>query len=198
MATETQITAQAPRWLSVTIYAQVIIALVAVGVSILAATEVRPLLVQRDELRSQVSSLNSQLRSAQSELATYREALDAAREGINEYHSGNYAGAVASYNSALKLDPRNAYLLDLKGYSLFKDRKFDDAIATLQQSVQSDQKYAWGYFDLARVYCAAGKFSDAKTAADMAVTINAAMRSKMDADGEFRRLCRPILTKVRP
>jgi len=195
MVTETETRSQAPRWLRVTIYAQVVIAVFAVSLSFLAAWELKPLLMQREELRSQVASLNTQLKSAQSELATYREALDAAREGINEYHAGNYAGAVANYDSALKLDPNNAYLLDLKGYSLFKGRRLDDAVATLLESVRADPKYAWGYFDLARVYCAAGKFSDAKTAADMAVSISSTMRSKMDADGEFRRLCQPILKK---
>lgn len=60
MATETEITAKAPRWLRVTIYAQVVMAAVAVCVSILAAKEIRPLLIQRDDLRSQVDSLKTQ------------------------------------------------------------------------------------------------------------------------------------------
>jgi tetratricopeptide (TPR) repeat protein len=137
-----------------------------------------------------------EVKAVQSELSTYREALTAAREGINEYHAGDFEAAVRSYDSALRLDPSNANLLDLKGYSLFKAGKLEESVAALQSSVEADPHYAWGYFDLARTYCAMRKFPEAAKAADAAIRADSALRRHMDADGEFRRVCKPILARV--
>jgi tetratricopeptide (TPR) repeat protein len=194
MLTETKLS-EAPNWLRLLMYAQVGMAAVAVAVSFLAASKLKPLLAQRDELNAQVASLGTQVNDLKSQLATYRAALNAAREGINEYHAGNYSDAVASYDSALKLDPSNAYLLDLKGYSLFKGKRLDEALTALHQSVQANPHYAWGYFDLARVYCAQHNFTDAKVAIDNALRIDSKLKRKMEMDGEFRMLCQPILAK---
>lgn len=65
---------------------------------------------------------NEQIHVLRQSLANSREAVQYVTQGINAYHSGAYRAAVDAYSRALQLDPQNTYVLDLKGYSLFKLR----------------------------------------------------------------------------
>jgi tetratricopeptide (TPR) repeat protein len=206
MERDIEVNTKPPRWLSAIAYAQVLIGIVAVVISVLAVMGLKPLLAEREALKNQVISLNAQVNSlstqvkdAQKQLNAYREALDAARTGINQYHQGNYVGAVQSYEAALHFAPHDAYLLDLKGYSLFKAGKLPEAIDSLNASVDADPKYAWGYFDLARVYCKIGNLPQAKSAAQTAIHISRGeIRQQMASDGEFRAVCKPIIKELLP
>jgi tetratricopeptide (TPR) repeat protein len=141
----------------------------------------------------EVAAIRKELNTTQAQLAASREAVALVTQGINRYHQGSYRGAIDSYNQALRLDPKNPYIANLKGYSEFKANRFDDSIASLKHAVTIDSTYAWGYFDLARVLCADKKFSEAKVAADKAVALRPELANAMASDGEFTRLCRPIL-----
>ena len=113
-------------------------------------------------------------------------------EGINYYHQGNYAAAVRSYDQALKLDPRNSYVMNLRGYALFQQRDYRDAITALKGSVEANPDYAWGYFDLARAECAAKDFEQARDSISMAISKRPDLQGIMRADGEFTRICASI------
>jgi tetratricopeptide (TPR) repeat protein len=121
-----------------------------------------------------------------------REATQYVTQGINYYHQGIYGAAVHSYDKALNLDPENPYVLNLKGYSLFKQRELKQAIAALQEAVTVEPEYAWGYFDLARAQCAVGEFGEARKSASRAISLRPDLKNIMRSDGEFARLCKPI------
>src|SRR5579872_5284323 len=89
----------------------------------------------------------------QKEIASLREALSASRMAIVAFHQGDYATALKYYDAALKADPKNAYLLNLRAYALFKQHKYEDALVAQMESIEADPAYAWGYFDLARFQC---------------------------------------------
>ncbi len=76
-------------------------------------------------------------------------------------------------------------------YSHFKAGDAAGAIALEQRSVVADPNYGWGYFDLARFYCARdrGRGSEAQAAIRKATELDARIPSLMATDGEFRRLC---------
>jgi tetratricopeptide (TPR) repeat protein len=116
------------------------------------------------------------------------------RNAIAAFHRRDFDTAVALYDRALRADPGNAYVLNLKAYSLFKGERLSNAIGTQRESLRVDPEYAWGYFDLARFQCAAGNFDEARKSIQMAREKGGAWLSrKMEGDGEFRRLCRPAL-----
>jgi tetratricopeptide (TPR) repeat protein len=143
------------------------------------ADRVRKLQLESEKLRSQVSGL--------------REALSASRFAIAAFHQRDYATAVRFYDEALRADPNDAYLLNLRAYALFKQHKYDEALATELRSVDADPNYAWGYFDLARFQCAIGKRDDARKSIAKALKINPELRDTIRGDGEFRQLCGDVV-----
>jgi len=175
-------------WSSLTVVGTVavVVAFLVAGQQLnVAATSVKTLRRTADTLTTQVASLKK-------ETAGLREALTAARAGINAFHAGDYLGAVGQYDKVIRDDSSNAYLLNLRAYSLFKAGRIDEAIRSQQLSLRADPGYAWGYFDLARFECARGNWDAAKAALDRLLKVNPEMRPTADRDGEFRRLCRRI------
>lgn len=116
------------------------------------------------------------------------------RNAIAAFHQRDFDTAVALYDQALRADPGNAYVLNLKAYSLFKSKRLSQAVGTQRESLRADPEYAWGYFDLARFQCAAGDFNEARKSIAIAREKGgASLIQKMEGDGEFRRLCRSVL-----
>jgi TPR repeat/Tetratricopeptide repeat len=135
--------------------------------------------VQMEVQRAQVerSSLRAELNSALQQLQRSREATQYVTQGINYYHQSRYELAVENYDRALALDPNNPYIVNLKGYALFKLHRLQPAIDALQRAVSADPNYAWGYFDLARAYCANGEYDHARDA--IAAALDGCARSSL-------------------
>jgi tetratricopeptide (TPR) repeat protein len=148
---------------------------------------------QAEEEASRVRELRSQSKELSVQVAGLREALSASRLAIAAFHQGDYATALTYYNEALRADPNNAYLLNLRAYALFKRHRYEDALAEEVLSVRADPTYAWGYFDLARFQCALGKRDDARRSIAKALSLDLRLRDIMRTDGEFRRLCGSIV-----
>ncbi|MBD2755163.1 tetratricopeptide repeat protein [Spirosoma validum] len=111
------------------------------------------------------------------------------QNGINAYRRGQYVEAITLYDQFLANNPNNAYVLNLKGYSQFKLRQYDQAVTTLLSATKADPNYAWAYFDLARVYCAMGRSSEANQAREQAIGLRSDMQTIMQNDKEFMDLC---------
>lgn len=207
-------------WLVLTF--QLVAAAVALIVTSWAAWQVQPLLKQREDLEDRVAELKNQrtreeqelsrvraeLKRADLELKTVSAELVGARastkplsDAIGLFYQRRYEEAIKYYDEALRLNPRDAYILNLKSYSQFKSGDFIGAAETIKEGLSLDPSYAWGYFDLARYQCAAGQYEEAL--ASLAV----ALKSRGDAvrslaprfirdDGEFRRFCKAVLPRM--
>jgi len=162
-----------------------------------SAYQLRQLSLEVQARTAELNALQTDIGQAKRELAASREAVALVTQGINRYHQGSYSGAIAAYDQALRLDPKNPYIANLKGYSEFKANRLDDSIASLKRAVTIDPTYAWGYFDLARVLCADKKFTEAKDAANKAVALRPEMAGVIASDSEFTKLCRPILKPMK-
>lgn len=138
-----------------------------------------------------------ELISARNQLKASREAVFFVTRGIELYHQEMYREAVQAYDEALKLDPRNPHVADLKGYSLFKAKRLKESVAALRYALEIDPNYAWGHFDLARVSCARKEFSNARESAARAVKLAPGLEQIMFADEEFTDLCGPILGSLK-
>ena len=173
-------------------------ALVAAGLAILvysvqrARQQAEEALQQANQSELQTKHFQFQLHELEQSLSNSREAVQYVTQGINLYHAGSYSAAVNAYDAALQLDPENPYTLDLKGYSLFKLKDYAGASSAMQNSVAIQPDYAWGYFDLARVYCAEGKYDLASTSIKSALEIRPELAGSMKNDGEFLRVCTPL------
>lgn len=159
-------------------------------------TEVAALESRSESIRSRNTALeirNKELvttaEALRKETSGLRQALSASRDAIAAFHQRDYASAVNLYDTALAADPGNAYLLNLKAYSLFKLKDIDKAIAVQQEGIRVDPTYAWGFFDLARFQCASGNKSAAAVSFAEAVRKDARLQRKAAQDGEFQRLC---------
>jgi cytochrome c-type biogenesis protein CcmH/NrfG len=181
----------------ITILAVAILAYTAVRVR-RAVREVQNAQVEAQHARTELETLRGEQRQLRMQLQRAREATQYVTEGINYYHQGRYGAAVNSYDQALKLDPENPYVLNLKGYSLFKQRDLKPAIAALRHSVSVEPEYAWGYFDLARAQCAAGEFQEARKSVSTAISLRPELKSVMRSDGEFTHLCKSIAGTYQP
>lgn len=196
---------------------------VAVGVTAWATFQVRPLLVEKQRLEIDVQERQQQLaelrraqEKAQTEYAETMQKLDVVKvqlkgareatpvliEGINAFHRKQYRVAITRYDEALRLNPGDAYIYNLKSYSQFKTGDLTGAIATMSQSLEIEPTYDWGYFDLARYQCASG------AGADALATLRAALSKRrlsvkrlapifLTEDGEFRRLYARVLPQMR-
>ena len=147
---------------------------------------------QNVALEKSRESLENYEKYANMQLSRSRAALSSARAAINAFHSGNLQQALQLYDEALSSDPDNAYLQNLRAYTLFRLGRTDEAIEGEKRSVEVDPNYAWGYFDLARFLCAAGptEMNAAKNAARKAIRLRPDFESTMRSDGEFQRVCR--------
>jgi tetratricopeptide (TPR) repeat protein len=147
---------------------------------------------QNVALEKSRESLENYEKYANMQLSRSRAALSSARAAINAFHSGNLQQALQLYDEALSSDPDNAYLQNLRAYTLFRLGRTDDAIKGEKRSVEIDPNYAWGYFDLARFLCAAAptQMSAAKDAARKAILLRPDLEPTMRSDGEFQRVCR--------
>jgi len=145
------------------------------------------------QARSAAERAEAQAETLRKEISNLREALGASRMAIAAFHQGDYSTALKYYDAALQADPGNAYLLNLRAYALFKQHRYEEAIAAETLSTKADPAYAWGYFDLARFQCAVGKRGDARQSIKKALELRPDLRSIVQQDGEFRRLCGEIV-----
>jgi tetratricopeptide (TPR) repeat protein len=202
---------------------QLAAAAVAVSVTAWATFRVRPLLVEKERLEAEVqerqkqvaelrraeekaqtdyAEAKHQLDTVRSELKGARAATPALIEGINAFHRKQYRLAIARYDEALRHNPGDAYIYNLKSYSQFKSGDLTGAIATISKSLEIEPTYDWGYFDLARYQCASGAGADAVATLRTALARRHLSVKKLAPvflleDGEFRRLCAEVLPQMR-
>ena len=193
---------------------QLIAAAAAVAVTAWAAFQVRPLLAQRQRLEKEIAAQGEHLSrmeessralSARNEhlslkLANAREASYYVSQALQEYHNRRYAGAIALYDEALKLDPENAYVLDLKSYSQFRGGDVAGAIESVQAALRFQPDYIYGYTEWSRYACAAGRFEEAvrasATARARSSEAEQRYRDLLERDGQFARLCAPVRSRL--
>lgn len=201
---------------------QLVAAALAVAVTGWATLQVRPLLAERERLTKQIGQAETrvaelavaqetarlEVTSLQQRAARLRADLQGARDAtpvltaaIRAFHAKNYALAIVKYDEALRLDPGDAYIHNLKSYSQFKAQDYQGAIQTLSRALELDPTYDWGYFDLARYQCAAKLPQEAlatisEALAQRGESVRKGLAFFLSEDGEFRSLCRDIRSEL--
>lgn len=112
------------------------------------------------------------------------------------FRQKKYDEAVSAYDKALEQDPDNVRVLNNKGYSLFRAKRLDEAIFTLTGAVSLQPDHPLANLNLAKALCAAGNHKDAQKIATKAINLNPEFKRIALTDGEFIRVCKPILPAI--
>lgn len=154
------------------------------------------------------NQLNEQLVQAQKENQTLRAAVPSAnqikqaqsylKQGRDLFRKQQYAAAVAQYKQALELQPDDPYAWGLQGYALLRAGQVAESIDANKKAIQLDPEDPYGYLNLAKSYCTAKQYTEAQQVLITALPQDIAsdVKNFIAIDGEFRRLCKPILANV--
>ncbi|HEU4390414.1 MAG TPA: tetratricopeptide repeat protein, partial [Blastocatellia bacterium] len=82
--------------------------------------------------------------------------------GLKYYREKNYAEAVRELEQAVKLDPRNATIVNNLGFTLYRLEKYEESVAWLLKAIEIDPQRAVAYANLADSYMKMGKAAEAR------------------------------------
>lgn len=130
-----------------------------------------------EEQKQSLDSMRTELaRSTASELV---------RIGVTHYNARNYAAAISAYDRAIELDPANAVIYDLRGYSLLRGGNLPRALESLNRSIELDPKYIWSHYDLALAYWATGDTSSAIEQVRKVLELDPKFKETIRNDAQF-------------
>ncbi len=118
-------------------------------------------------------------------------------QGTELYKTGNFGAAIALYDMALKLAPKDTELLNFKGYALYKLSRFNEAAATLRDAVNADPSYYLARLNSAKAACRLNRPEDARTAILGEPVLGKKYLAVIIADGEFVADCKSIAAEVK-
>ncbi|MBO0726608.1 MAG: polysaccharide deacetylase family protein, partial [Blastocatellia bacterium] len=82
--------------------------------------------------------------------------------GLKYYREKKYDEAVRELEEAVKLDPRNATIVNNLGFTLFRFEKYEESIVWLQKAIEIDPQRIVAYINLADAYMKSGKAAEAR------------------------------------
>jgi tetratricopeptide (TPR) repeat protein len=88
----------------------------------------------------------------------FLDAYSFLRAGMANERTGDYAGAVRSYQRGLAVQPENVELLNSLGFALFQQGKSEEAIAALEKAVAADPQHKKAHNNLALAAIDMGEF----------------------------------------
>ena len=108
--------------------------------------------------------------------------------GVTEAQQGNWDAAVELYDRALEANPTNAEVLDIKGYALYRGKRYREAVVTLKRAVEESPDAALAHLNLGLALFRDGRRTEARAALDRAVEL----RPSLADDAQYRRTMRSL------
>jgi tetratricopeptide (TPR) repeat protein len=164
--------------------------LVGLALTVWAFWQGRNLRLLTQETQTTLQGLTTQkqeLEAAKAQLSRMNAANEQIRLGVSSFYSKDYTAAIAAYDKAIELDPTNAVVFDLKGYSLLKAGDTQKAIDVLKQATTIQPSYVWAHYDLALAYWAGGDTSSAIAEVRKVITADPALREVIKNDAQFNK-----------
>lgn len=175
--------------------------------------------------QEQVAALNARIRAFEASMPFIRGGIVAFQDGLPFFDGrsdpednpalalSSFRIAVASYDQALKLDPENAYTLDLKSYAQYyvglaarsadpgaAQASIEAAAGTMREGLRLDPQSLNGYFQLAIYLCQLDRFDEAVAAYDDAIArrgVEIVVQEFSAREGEIVRRCEPLRQRFR-
>jgi tetratricopeptide (TPR) repeat protein len=163
---------------------------VGLALTVWAFWQGRNLRLLSQETQTTLQALTTQkqeLESAKAQLSRTNAANEQIRIGVSSFYSKDYTAAIAAYDKAIELDPTNAVIFDLKGYSLLKAGDTQKAIDVLKQATTIQPSYAWAHYDLALAYWAGGNSDSAISEVRKVIAADPALREVIKNDAQFNK-----------
>jgi tetratricopeptide (TPR) repeat protein len=88
----------------------------------------------------------------------FLDAYSFLRAGMANERTGDYPGAVRSYQRGLDVEPENVELLNALGFSLFQQGKSEEAVVALEKALAIDPKHAKAHNNMALASIDIGEF----------------------------------------
>lgn len=82
--------------------------------------------------------------------------------GLKYYREKKYDDAVKEFEQAVKLDPKNATIVNNLGFTLYRFEKYDESVVWLRKAIEIDPQRAVAYANLADAYMKLGKTTEAR------------------------------------
>lgn len=82
--------------------------------------------------------------------------------GLKYYREKKYDEAVNELGQAVKLDPRNATIVNNLGFTLYRFEKYEESIVWLRKAIEIDAQRSVAYANLADAYMKMGKTAEAR------------------------------------
>ncbi len=82
--------------------------------------------------------------------------------GLKYYREKKYDEAVKELEQAVKLDPRNATIVNNLGFTLYRFEKYEESVIWLRKAIDIDPQRAVAYANLADAYMRLGKTVEAR------------------------------------
>ena len=81
--------------------------------------------------------------------------------GLKYYREKKYDEAVKELEQAVKLDPRNATIVNNLGFTLYRFDKYEESLVWLHKAIEIDPQRSVAYANLADAYMKLGKTTEA-------------------------------------
>jgi peptidoglycan/xylan/chitin deacetylase (PgdA/CDA1 family)/uncharacterized caspase-like protein len=117
--------------------------------------------IEEEQAKLNGSSIASPPRSNQPKSKT-AQAQEHHNLGLKYYREKKYDEAVRELEEAVKLDSRNATIVNNLGFTLFRFGKYEESIGWLQKAIEIDPQRIVAYVNLADAYLKAGKTAEAR------------------------------------
>ncbi|GAB4556394.1 MAG: hypothetical protein OHK0023_28650 [Anaerolineae bacterium] len=104
-------------------------------------------------------------------------------KGQDLYQRGDYAGAIAAYTEALRLDASNSEALNARGLAKLEQNEIFAAIADFDAAIAVDANFKWAYYNRGMVYLDLGDFGQAQQNFSEAIRIDPAFVSALVGRG---------------
>lgn len=82
--------------------------------------------------------------------------------GLKYYREKKYDEAVKEFEQAVKLDPKNATIVNNLGFTLYRFEKYESSVVWLRKAIEVDPQRAVAYANLADAYMKLGKTAEAR------------------------------------
>lgn len=108
------------------------------------------------------------------------------QNGKNLYLRHQYAQAIAEYQKAIDLDPKNDAAYGLMGYSYLREGEAQKSILSLNQSLGINPNNIMSHYNSALAFWALGQQEEAINEIKKVVTLDPSFKAKIKADPQFK------------
>jgi tetratricopeptide (TPR) repeat protein len=123
------------------------------------------------------------------------------QQAKKSYRHKHYSDAIGLYQQALQIEPANAEVYGLMGYSYYRNGQLDQAVSALTNSIQIDPKLIMSHYNLALVDWALTKKGKSKEAAvfneiGTVIRLDPKYEKYMRDDPQFREMFKSKIYKA--